>query len=74
VEAFGPTSLADREVLFGEDSAAYRPNVGIRHREENQRIPLVRWPHPRGLPPASEALAGVGGTSESSELVLHKLL
>jgi hypothetical protein len=54
--------MADREVLFREDSTASRIPISIGYRSTNLRFAVVRWPHPRGLPAASEALAGAGGT------------
>ena len=60
----GPARMADREVLYEDDSADSRVNVSVRYRSKNLGFTLVRWAHPRGLPPASEALArpsAVGG-------------
>ncbi len=50
--------MADREVLFTEDSTASRLNVSINHRSTNLRFAVVRWPPARGLSSASQALEG----------------
>jgi hypothetical protein len=48
--------------LRREDSTASSNAASIRNRSTNLRFALVRWPHPRGLPPASTELARAGGT------------
>jgi hypothetical protein len=37
--------------------------LDIRRHVGDLGFALVRWPHPRGVPPAFEALAGVGACS-----------
>jgi len=62
VEAFGQSRVVDGEVLYRKTPASSRFNVSIRHRSTNLRFALVRWPHPRGLPPSSTTLASADGT------------
>jgi len=40
--------------------AVFRRDVIIRYCSTNLGFALVRWTHPRGLPPASAALGGTG--------------
>jgi hypothetical protein len=49
--------LADREVLFREDSTTSCLDLGISYWSTNLRFALVRWPPSRGLSAASEAMA-----------------
>ena len=57
MEAIGST---DRKVLRGKSPAGSRRDVSIGYRSTNLSFALVRWPHPRGLPPAFQTLAGSG--------------
>src|SRR5450631_2591816 len=61
LETVRPAFMAYRQVLFGESSAGCRRNVCIHYCATNLSFALVRWPHSRGLPTASEALASSSG-------------
>jgi hypothetical protein len=51
----GPPLVAPQESQAGS-----RRDVGSRHRATNLGFALVRWTHPRGLPPSSATLSGSG--------------
>jgi hypothetical protein len=61
--------MADREVLYKDYSADSRVNVGVHYRSKNLGFTLVQWPHPRGVSPASQTLAGTGGTGWCHRLI-----
>jgi CRISPR-associated endonuclease Cas1 len=49
------------ELFAQKNSVAASPNFHLCYCKTNRHLALVRRPDPRGLPPASEALAGAGG-------------
>jgi len=59
-----PTSLAHRRHVFAKDPTAARGRFNIGDSITNWCLALVRGQDPARLPPASEALAGVGGACQ----------
>jgi hypothetical protein len=59
--------------VFSQQIQPFGRNVGIRYRATNLSLALVRWPPPRRLPTASEALECAGGTGGrcSMRVVYH---
>jgi hypothetical protein len=58
------TGMAYRTGVFGGNSASTCASLSDGHCKTDWNIALVRWPHPRGLPTTSTALAEIGGTRE----------
>jgi hypothetical protein len=58
-----PTGMAHARVVLPDNSAATFERCDICHSIKHCSLPLIRKPHPPGVPTTSEALARAGETA-----------